>query len=50
MASYRTGIIACGIIARVHARGWLGVPNQPTQIGALADTNPDARSEFGDFF
>ena len=50
MSSYRTGIIACGIIARVHARGWLGVPNQPTQIGALADTNPDARSEFGDFF
>ena len=50
MAPYRTGIIACGIIARVHARGWLGVPNQPTQIGALADTNPDARSEFGDFF
>ena len=50
MAPYRTGIIACGIIARVHARGWLGVPNQPTHIGALADTNPDARSEFGDFF
>lgn len=50
MAQYRTGIIACGIIARVHARGWLGVPGQPTQIGALADTNPDARREFGDFF
>lgn len=50
MAQYRTAIIACGIIARVHARGWLGVPGQPTRIGALADTNPDARSEFGDFF
>jgi UDP-N-acetyl-2-amino-2-deoxyglucuronate dehydrogenase len=50
MAQYRTGIIACGIIARVHARGWLGVPGTPTDIGALADTNADARREFGDFF
>ena len=50
MATYRTAIIACGMIARVHARGWLGVEGQPTTIGALADTNPDARSEFGDFF
>lgn len=50
MAQYRTGIIACGIIARVHARGWLGVPGTPTAIGALADTNADARQEFGDFF
>ncbi len=50
MAQYRTAVIACGIIARVHARGWLGVPGQPTRIGALADTNPDARREFGDFF
>lgn len=50
MAKYRTAIIACGIIARVHARGWLGVEGQPTAIAALADTNPDARREFGDFF
>ena len=48
MAQYRTAVIACGIIARVHARGWLGVPGQPTRIGALADTNPDARREFGE--
>jgi len=50
MSQYRTAIIACGMIARVHARGWLGVPGQPTAIGAIADTNPDARREFGDFF
>ncbi|HEX9925133.1 MAG TPA: Gfo/Idh/MocA family oxidoreductase [Anaerolineae bacterium] len=50
MTKYRTAIIACGIIARVHARGWLGVPGQPTEIGAIADTNPDALREFGDFF
>ena len=50
MAKYRTAIIACGIIGRVHTRGWLGVEGQPTAIGALADTNPDARREFGSFF
>ena len=50
MSKYRTAIIACGVIARVHARGWLAVPGQPTEIAALADTNPDARREFGDFF
>ncbi len=50
MPHYRTAIIACGIIARVHARGWLGVPGQPTRIGAIADTNSDARREYGDFF
>ena len=50
MTTYRTAIIACGIIARVHARGWLGVRGRPTQIGAIADTNPDALREFGDFF
>ena len=50
MSHYRTAVIACGIIARVHARGWLGVPGQPTRIGAIADTNPDARREYGDFF
>jgi UDP-N-acetyl-2-amino-2-deoxyglucuronate dehydrogenase len=50
MTRYRTAIIACGTIARVHARAWQGVPDQPVALGALADTNPDARSEFGDFF
>lgn len=43
-------MIACGTIARVHARGWQGVPDQPVAIGAIADTNADARREFGDFF
>src|SRR5437879_13000252 len=50
MPKYRTAIIACGTIARVHARAWLGVPEQPVALGALADTHPDARREFGDFF
>ena len=50
MATYRTAIIACGTIARVHARGWQGVAGQPVSIGACADTHPDARREFGDFF
>lgn len=50
MARYRTAIIACGTIARVHARAWLGVPDQPVAIGSVADTNADARREFGDFF
>ena len=50
MAKYRTAIIACGTIARVHARAWQGVPDQPVEIGAIADTHPDALREFGDFF
>jgi predicted dehydrogenase len=50
MAKYRTAIIACGVIGRVHARGWLGVQGQPTEIGAIADTNPEALREFGEFF
>ena len=50
MANYRTAIIACGTIARVHARGWGDVEGQPTAIGAIADTHPDARREFGEFF
>lgn len=50
MSKYRTAIIACGNIARVHARAWQNVPGQPVEIGALADTHPDARREFGDFF
>jgi predicted dehydrogenase len=47
---YRTAIIACGNIARVHARAWQNVPGRPVEIGAIADTHPDARREFGDFF
>ena len=50
MAQYRTAIIACGNIARVHARAWQDVPGQPVALGALADTHPDARREFCDFF
>ena len=50
MTTYRTGIIACGIIARVHARAWQGVKGRPTEIGAIADTNADALREFGEFF
>jgi UDP-N-acetyl-2-amino-2-deoxyglucuronate dehydrogenase len=50
LTRYRTAIIACGTVARVHARAWQGVPDQPVALGALADTHPDARSEFGDFF
>ena len=50
MARYRTAIIACGTIARVHARAWQGVQDQPVALAALADTHPDARREFGDFF
>src|SRR3989441_10039187 len=50
MARYRTVIIACGTIARVHARAWQGVAGQPVDLAALADTHPDARREFGDFF
>ncbi|MGI9148909.1 MAG: Gfo/Idh/MocA family protein [Chloroflexota bacterium] len=50
MANYRTAIIACGTIARVHARAWQGVADQPVTIAACADTHPDARREFGEFF
>lgn len=50
MAKYRTAIIACGTIGRVHARGWQDVPGQPVEIGAIADTHPAALREFGDFF
>ena len=50
MAKYQTAIIACGTIGRVHARGWQDVPGQPVEIGAIADTHPDARREFGEFF
>jgi predicted dehydrogenase len=45
MASYRVGIIACGGIARAHARGWS--QTRDVQIAALADTNAEALAEFG---
>lgn len=48
MARYRSAIIACGTIARCHARGWQGVPD--VELAAIADTNEDAREEFGAFF
>jgi predicted dehydrogenase len=50
MAKYRAAVIACGTIARVHARGWQGVRDQPVALSALADTHADARREFGEFF
>jgi predicted dehydrogenase len=50
MARYRTAVIACGTIGRVHARGWQDVPDHPVALGACADTHPDARREFGEFF
>ena len=48
MARYRSAIIACGTIARCHARGWQGVSD--VELAAIADTNADARDEFGEFF
>jgi predicted dehydrogenase len=50
VARYRTAVIACGTIARVHARGWQEIPDRPTELAAIADTHPDARREFGEFF
>ena len=34
MAKYRTAIIACGNIARVHARAWQNVPGQPASTSS----------------
>ena len=48
MAKYRVGVVACGSIARAHARGWTA--NADTEIVALADTNPDALVDFGGQF
>jgi UDP-N-acetyl-2-amino-2-deoxyglucuronate dehydrogenase len=45
MARYRVGIVACGGIARAHAKGWQG--SEDVEIYALADSNPDALREFG---
>ena len=36
MAKYSVGIIACGSIARAHARGWQATPD--VEIVAVADT------------
>jgi predicted dehydrogenase len=48
MARYRSAIIACGTIARCHARGWQGVPD--VELAAIADTHAEAREEFGEHF
>ena len=48
MARYRSAIIACGTIARCHGRGWQGVPD--VDLVAIADSNKQARDEFGEFF
>ena len=43
MARYRSAIVACGTIARCHARGWEGVPD--VDLVAIADTHAEARDE-----
>jgi predicted dehydrogenase len=48
MARYRSAIVACGTIARCHGRGWQGVPD--VELAAIADSNAEARDEFGEFF
>ena len=48
MAKYRVAIIACGQIARSHAYGWQAIPE--AEIWTIADTNEDARREFGEHF
>jgi UDP-N-acetyl-2-amino-2-deoxyglucuronate dehydrogenase len=48
LARYRVGIIACGGIARSHARGWSQASN--VEIAALADSNPEALADFGETF
>lgn len=45
MAQYRVAIIACGGIARAHARGYQAVPD--FKIVALADANQEAVDQFG---
>jgi len=39
MPRYKTAIIACGTIARVHARAWLGVPDQPAHAAGELETD-----------
>jgi predicted dehydrogenase len=48
MARYRSAIVACGTIARCHARAWQDIPD--VELSAIADSNEEALAEFGDFF
>lgn len=48
MARYRVGIVACGGIARSHAKGWSQTDG--VEISALADSNPQALAEFGETY
>jgi predicted dehydrogenase len=48
VAGYRVGIIACGGIARAHAKGW--TQTEGVEITALADSNPQALAEFGETY
>ena len=48
MARYRVAIVACGGIARSHARGWSSTSD--VAISALADSNVAALAEFGETF
>jgi predicted dehydrogenase len=48
VARYRVGIVACGGIARAHAKGW--TQTEDVEIFALADSNPDALAEFGEAY
>ncbi len=45
---YRAGIIGCGGISRLHARGYQGLDN--VEIAALADPVQEMRDAFGDEF
>ena len=46
MAKYRAGIIACGLIARAHARGWESAPE--VELAAEADSDPQALKDMGE--
>ncbi|HZS89641.1 MAG TPA: Gfo/Idh/MocA family oxidoreductase [Chloroflexota bacterium] len=45
---YRAGIIACGGIAREHARAWLATPG--VKLAALADSDPAGLDRFAHDF
>lgn len=47
MARYRAGIIACGSIARSHARGWRAIQDL-VDLVAIADTSEEALRESGE--
>src|SRR5919198_2383335 len=47
MARYRVGIIACGSIARSHARGWQAIEDQ-VELVAIADSNQSALEDAGE--